>query len=219
LGGFPFNGVEVEIVGEGLTGGERNGFSGIGGRSGEGGAVEGAVVDGGFAADVLHDVDFAALGPADAVNIFAEEPEGGPDSLPFGDLDAGLEAAIGLSEAGLGFEAGGGVGARDAIGTGEVFLASGDHQVAAPDLGVARACGVGFEFLIAPAVAAEVVGPFGGIGGGTIGEGEFVGPRELPGRRSRKWRVTSGERGEGTGEGERRGNEAGSNDYRQSAHL
>ena len=70
---------------------------------------------------------------------------------------------------------------------------------------------VDLQFAITKAATACVVGPFGGIGGGTIGEGEFVGPRELPGRRSREWRVTSGER-RGAREKETRSNEAGSND-------
>ena len=40
------------------------------------------------------------------------------------------------------------------------------------------AIGVGLEFVVAPAVAAEVVGPFFRIGGGAVGGVEFVGPDE-----------------------------------------
>jgi hypothetical protein len=80
----------------------------------------------GLFADVLHDVDFAALGPADGRNIVAQHPECGPHSLPRGNLDAGLEAAVGLREQALGLEARGREFPRDVIGTFEVFLARGD---------------------------------------------------------------------------------------------
>src|SRR6267143_992593 len=56
-------------------------------------------------ADVFHDVDFAALRPADGADVIAKHPESGPHSLPRASLDAGFEAAIGLAEKALSFEA------------------------------------------------------------------------------------------------------------------
>src|ERR1051326_8178552 len=80
-------------------------------------------------ADVFHDVDLAAVGPADLVDVFAEHPERRPDSLPARNLDAGFETSIGLSEFALRFEAGRGVIARDAIRTCVLLLQSGDDEI------------------------------------------------------------------------------------------
>src|SRR6202034_641190 len=49
-------------------------------------------------AAVLHDVDLAALRPADISVVCAKEPERGPHSLPVRDLDDRLEATILLRE-------------------------------------------------------------------------------------------------------------------------
>jgi hypothetical protein len=49
-----------------------------------------------------------------------------PHSLPRGNLDAGLEAAVGLREKALGLEARGREFARDVIGAFEIFPARGD---------------------------------------------------------------------------------------------
>ena len=123
---------------------------------------------GGFLADVFHDVDFAALGPADGGNVFAEHPEGGPHALAFRDFDAGFDAAVGLGEEALRFQAGGSVFARDAIGGRVGFFLRGDDEIALFDVGVFGAIGVGLEFVVAPAFAAEVVGPFVGIWRGAV---------------------------------------------------
>ena len=47
----------------------------------------------GLAAAVLHDVELAARGPADAGEVVAEHPERRPESLSRGELDARLDAA------------------------------------------------------------------------------------------------------------------------------
>ena len=86
FGGFPLDRVNVERVGEMLATGE------LGGRVRsvavplEKRAVDGAVDGGGLFADVLHDVDLAALWPSGGGDVIAEHPEGGPDALACGDL-------------------------------------------------------------------------------------------------------------------------------------
>src|SRR5260370_6955108 len=66
-------------------------------RSSDGaGAVERTVDGARLLADVLHDVDFAARGPADGPDVVAKHPEGGPHSLPRGGFDPRFQAAITL---------------------------------------------------------------------------------------------------------------------------
>jgi len=62
------------------------------------------------------------------------------------------------------------------IGAFVVFLASGDDEMAIFDAGIFAAVCVGLKFVVAPAAAAEVVGPFLRVGGGAVGTVEFVGP-------------------------------------------
>src|ERR1035438_3632152 len=90
---FPLDGVNVKIVAEPLSGrqGERRADAV---RAGITGAVNGAMHDRGFAADVLHDVDLATVRPSGGA--VAHHPECRPDSLSVGNLDARLEPAIGL---------------------------------------------------------------------------------------------------------------------------
>src|ERR1700716_1022067 len=63
-----------------------------------------AVRDGRLASDVLHDVDLAVLRPSDGIDVRAEHPEGGPDSLPAWDADPCLETTVRLREKSLSFE-------------------------------------------------------------------------------------------------------------------
>ena len=60
----------------------------------------------GLLAYVFHDVDFAALGPANGTDVIPKHPEGGPHSLPCRNLDARLKAAKGVAEEALSFQAG-----------------------------------------------------------------------------------------------------------------
>src|SRR5450755_224325 len=60
------------------------------------GAVNCAMDDRRFAADVFHDVDFAAGRPADFFNVIAQHPERGPDSLPVRNLDSGFKTSVSL---------------------------------------------------------------------------------------------------------------------------
>src|SRR5215831_20696978 len=64
-----------------------------------------------------------------------------------------------------------------------LLLAGSDHQISAHDSGVLRARGVALEFVVAPAVPADVVSPRLGIGSRAVGRVEFVGPDEAPWQR------------------------------------
>jgi hypothetical protein len=92
------------------------------------------------------------------------------------DFDAGFEAAEGLGEEALRFQASGSVFAGDVIGAFEIFFARGDDEISVFDMRVYAAVGVGLEFVVTPAFAAEVVSPFFRIGCGAVGAVEFVGP-------------------------------------------
>src|SRR5258707_7110706 len=172
---FPLDGVEMKSVGEFLSGGKAEGRSGIARRAGSTRAVKRTVDGAGLLADIFHDVDFAALRPADGSDVVAEHPERGPHSLPLGNLDAGFKPAIGLAEEAYRFEASGSVVAGCAATAGVAGLVlCGNDQVASQHLGVFREAGITFEFVVAPAVAAGVVCPLGRIERSSIGSVEFV---------------------------------------------
>src|SRR5229473_6275281 len=99
----------MKIVGEILAGGQAEGGGGVACSADGAGAMQRAVNDARLLADIFHDVDFTALGPADGADVIAKHPEGGPHSLPCGYFYAGFEPAVGLAEEALGFEASGGV--------------------------------------------------------------------------------------------------------------
>ncbi len=150
--------------------------------------------DGRFAADVFHDVDLAARRPADFVDVVAEHPERGPDSLSIGNFDAGFEASVGLIEFALRVQARGGVVASHAVGASVGFLERDHFQIAVLDVQVLRTGGVVLQFLVASAFAVDLNLPFSWIGWGAIRLVEFVAPGEGPAgarRRSlsRNWRV------------------------------
>src|SRR5260370_955955 len=79
---FPFDGIEMKVSGEILTGGQTEGRAGVTRAGDRTWAVEGTVDDARLLADIFHDVDFAAFWPADGADVFPEHPEGGPHSLP-----------------------------------------------------------------------------------------------------------------------------------------
>jgi hypothetical protein len=166
----------MKIVGELFVAGKTENRGQITGGGGGAWAVQGTVDGGGFLADVFHDVDFAALRPARCRDVLAEHPERGPHALAFRNFYAGFDAAVSLNEETLRFEACGSVVACYAVGAGEGFFLRGDYEISFFDAGIFFAIRVGLEFLVAPAFAAEVVGPFFGIGGGAVRTVEFVGP-------------------------------------------
>ena len=55
-------------------------------------------------AEVLHDVDLAAGGPADGADVIAQHPESRPDATSSGKLNACFEASITLAEEAFGLE-------------------------------------------------------------------------------------------------------------------
>src|ERR1700687_3018606 len=100
---FPLDSEDVEVVGKAPVARKRI-RSADTVRAGISRAVDGAVYEAWFLADVLHDVDFAAVGPPGFVDVVAQHPECGPDSLSARNLDAGLEAPIGLRKLALSFQ-------------------------------------------------------------------------------------------------------------------
>src|SRR5580704_11587984 len=92
---FPLNREKMKVVGKALIICKWVGCANAV-PAGISGTVDRAVDDRGFLADILHDVDLAAVGPARFVDIGAEHPEGGPDSLSTRYLNARLESSIGL---------------------------------------------------------------------------------------------------------------------------
>src|SRR6202165_45232 len=102
---FPFGRVDVKVIGKFLAGGQAEGRSGVARLANGARAMQRSVDGAGLLADIFHDVDFAALRPANGADVIAKRPEGGPHSLPRGNLDASFEAAIGLAEKALSFEA------------------------------------------------------------------------------------------------------------------
>ena len=64
------------------------------GRTGVAGAVDGAVHGVRLEADVLHDVDLAAVRPADLSDVLAQHPERRPHALAPRDLHPGLDVPV-----------------------------------------------------------------------------------------------------------------------------
>ena len=90
----------MEVVGEGSAGERVRPADAA--RAGVSRAVHRPVHRGRLSADVFHDVDFAALRPADALDVVAKHPERRPEALPAWDANARLESAVGLSEVAFG---------------------------------------------------------------------------------------------------------------------
>src|SRR5260221_12017217 len=174
--GFPLDSVKMKIGGETLACGKTERRGGIA-RFGNGaGTVERTVDRARLLADVFHDVDFAASGPVDGSDVVAEHPESGPHPLSCGNFDAGFEAAVGLAEEALSFEASRGVVAHGAATAGVRGLVHrGNDQVATLHLSILRKVCIALEFIVAPAVATGVVSPFGRVGSSTIGV-ELIAP-------------------------------------------
>ena len=137
-------------------------------------AMDGAVDYGWLFADVFHDIDFAAVGPAGGDHIIAEHPERRPHALAVRDFYPRFDLAVFDAEFTLAFQARGSVAAR------LTFDGANDKMAGAVTEHVLAGAGVDFEFAIAPTAAAEIEGPFGGIGSGVRGAVEFVAPDQMP---------------------------------------
>src|SRR5205823_9637640 len=61
-------------------------------------SVKSSMNDRWFLADVLHDVDLAAVGPAGRPNIVTQHPKCRPDPLAIRNLNSRLETSVGLAE-------------------------------------------------------------------------------------------------------------------------
>ena len=140
----------MKAFGKVFAAGKFGGSGEVGGGSVGERAVDGAVNDVGLFADIFHDVDLAALRPADGVDVVAEHPERRPDALALRDFDAGFEAAESLREEPLSFQARGSVFAGDVITAFVIFFARGDDEIAVFDVRVLGAVGVGLEFVDCP---------------------------------------------------------------------
>src|SRR5215469_6691327 len=90
---FPFDRVNVEVVGEGRVAGKAEGCTDAL-AAGVFRTVNRAVDERRFLADIFHDVDLAALRPSALTDVVAEHPESGPDALTAGNLNAGFEASV-----------------------------------------------------------------------------------------------------------------------------
>src|SRR6266576_761865 len=150
--GFPLDRVDMKVVGEMLITqqavGRADAFV-----TGISRAMNCAVYRCWLLADVLHDVDLAALRPADFADVIAEHPECRPDPLSLGDLDAGFEAPILLGEFAQGFLARGSVVSRHSVGAGVFLLQHFDLQIDAQMEGALAASGVVLHLLVAPTIA------------------------------------------------------------------
>ena len=172
----PLDSENVEVIRKALLAGQSVGRFDAGAAD-VSGAMDRAVNRSRLLTDVFHDVDFAARGPADFVDVIAEHPEGGPHALAVRNLDACFEASIGLGEFAQGLKSGRGVVSCDALRTSVIFRQRRDHQVPLSNRHIRVAIGVVLEFLVAPALAPGFKNPFGAIDGGSI---EFVAPDQRP---------------------------------------
>src|SRR3990172_8947389 len=169
---LPLDGIHVKTLGERAGGQLIRGPHALGTRVA--GTVHGAVHQGGFPADVLHDVDLAALGPADFVAVVAQHPEGGPQSLPARDLNPCLHAGVSPRSQPLGLQPG-----RRVLAIPRPLLPGHDNEVAVFDTRVFGAVGVELQLGVAPAVAPGLPHPFRRVEGRPV---EFVAPHESPAR-------------------------------------
>src|ERR1700691_2777460 len=120
-------------------------------------------------ADVLHDVDLTAFGPASRGNIVTQHPKRRPHSLARRNLDAGFEPSVGLREPTLSLEPGRCIFPRNVIVAFVTLLARDDNEIPVLDVRVFSSIRIGLEFLIAPAPAAQFVSPLGRVGKRAVG--------------------------------------------------
>jgi len=147
--------------------------------------------------EVLHDVDFAAVRPADLRDILAQHPERGPNAFPERKLDARFDSPV------LPVVIGGhgAVGSRFAAlqATGRVVslrvFENADHQIPVAVLeNIVGGEGVLLQFSVTPAaVVPDVVVPFRRVGRRTRRAVEFVAPDKLPAAGGLRRRNRAGE--------------------------
>jgi hypothetical protein len=141
-------------------------------------------------AEVLHDVDLAAIRPADRADVGAQHPEGGPQPSTGRDLDPRLDPAVRQLESALRQESSGRVLARPVVALEAGFRrAGGDHEIAGTvGCRVGRVVRIELELVVAPAgdallgAVAEGVPPVIGVRRRAGGLVELVAPDEGPAR-------------------------------------
>src|SRR5689334_8210702 len=107
-------------------------------------------------ADVLHNVDLAAVGPMNSIDVITQHPECRPDALAKRNLDSCFEAAIGLAELVLREHSGRGVGASYVVSAGKSFFYRFDDQRTVFKMRVCSAARIGFEFVVTPTLPANI---------------------------------------------------------------
>src|SRR5256712_5211410 len=132
---LPLDGVHVKGVGERARAHVICAADAL--RTGVPGAVHRAVHPAGLLADVLHDVDLAARGPADRGDVVAQHPERGPQPLTARYLNTGLDATVLPRAQALGLEPG-----RRVFAVRERLVTGLDDEVARVDVRVLDAVGV-----------------------------------------------------------------------------
>src|SRR5207249_6633995 len=88
--------------------------------------------------DVFHDVDLAAVGPMDSIEVVTQHPKCRPNSLPVRDLNSRLKPSVRLAELILGEQSCGSVVANYLVRPGEIFLERLDYEQATIEMGVFR---------------------------------------------------------------------------------
>jgi hypothetical protein len=118
--------------------------------------MQSAVSDRGFPTDSFHDVDLAAVRPASSVDVVTQHPKCWPDTLAVRDLDSGFKPSVGLAELVLCEQSCGSVVAGDFVRPRKGFLERFDYQPTILDIRVCCAAGIGFQFVVTPAVTADI---------------------------------------------------------------
>src|SRR5260221_4898729 len=117
------------------------------------------MVDSRLLADIFHDVDLAALRPANGINIFSQHPERRPHSLPRGQLDARLESPVRLREQTLRLQSRRRVVEFLAVRPGVRLPPRRDYQLPILNPRILRAIRVVLQLMIPPPAPANVVCP------------------------------------------------------------
>jgi len=172
---LPLHGEQVKVVGKALVGGKAV-RSTDSARARISRPMDCAVNQRGLLADVLHDVDFAAAGPAGLFDVVAQHPERRPNALSARNFDARFESSIGLRKFAQGLQARGSVVSGDAVSSGIFLLQYFDDQVSILLVGVVESLRVVLKLVVAPASAAGFGDPFGGVDRGAVRAVELVAP-------------------------------------------
>src|SRR6185503_19124945 len=109
--------------------------------------------------DIFHDVELAAVRPVGSIDVVAQHPKCGPDTLAVGDLNTRFKTSVGLTELILGEQSCRSVVAGNAVGPGQGFLERFDYQHATFEVRVCRPARIGLELVVTPTITADIIGP------------------------------------------------------------